>query len=59
WVDSPTPGGLHPDDLASMLRALLALPGAAGMELTIYDPRNDREGKGATLLVDILAKAFA
>ncbi|HEY0591332.1 MAG TPA: arginase family protein, partial [Thermoanaerobaculia bacterium] len=47
WVDSPTPGGLHPDDLASMLRALLALPGAAGMELTIYDPRNDREGKGA------------
>lgn len=59
WVDSPTPGGLHPDDLAAMLRALLATRRAVGMEVTIYDPRNDREGKGAKLLVDILAKAFA
>ncbi len=58
YVDSPEPGGLHPDALASMLRALLALPGALGMELTIYDPRHDTEGAGAKLLVDMLAKAF-
>ncbi len=42
-----------------MLRRLVALPGALGMELTIYDPRYDDEGKGAALLVDVLAKAFA
>lgn len=59
WVDSPVPGGIYPDELTSMLRALVALPGAQGMELTIYDPRHDTEGKGAALLVDVLAKAFA
>jgi hypothetical protein len=29
------------------------------MELTIYDPRDDHDGRGAKLLVDILANAFA
>lgn len=59
YVDSPTPGGLSPDALVAMLRPLLARPGALGMEITIYDPGKDPEGKGAELLVDVLARAFA
>lgn len=58
YVDSPEPDGLQPDQLAAMLRPLLQRPGALAMELTIYDPREDHDGKGARLLVDLLAKAF-
>jgi hypothetical protein len=29
------------------------------MEMTIYDPRDDGEGRGAALLADILERAFA
>ena len=58
WVDSPEPGGLQPDELTAILSALLAKPGALGMELTIYDPRDDHDGRGAQLLTDILANAF-
>ncbi|MGH9459494.1 MAG: arginase family protein [Thermoanaerobaculia bacterium] len=58
WVDSPEAGGLRPEELTSMLAGLLAKPGALGLELTIYDPRDDADGRGARLLVDILANAF-
>jgi hypothetical protein len=37
-VDSPDPGGLDLDTLVSLLRRLLASPGAAGLELTVFDP---------------------
>ncbi|HVR42987.1 MAG TPA: arginase family protein [Thermoanaerobaculia bacterium] len=58
WVDSPEPGGLRPGELASFLGDLLRRPEAAGMELTIYDPRGDAEGTGAALLVQLLGQAF-
>lgn len=58
FVDSPEPGGLSPDELTSLLAPLVRHPRAAGMELTIYDPRDDHDGRGAKLLVDILAKTF-
>jgi len=58
FVDSPEPGGLDPDTLVSLLAPLVRHPRAVGMELTIYDPRHDHDGRGAALLADILTRAF-
>ena len=58
FVDSPEPGGLTPDELTELLAPLVANPDAIGMELTIYDPRDDRDGRGAKLLVEILERAL-
>lgn len=57
-VDSPTPGGLDAGQLTELLGGLLALPGAAGLEITILDPDLDEDGSQAALLVDILARSL-
>jgi arginase len=59
FVDSPVDGGLDPDALVSLLAPLVRHPRSVGMELTIYDPREDRDGRGARLLADILEKSFS
>ena len=59
FVDAPEPGGLDPDTLVSLLAPLVRHPRAVGMELTIYDPRNDHDGRGAALLADIVERVFA
>ena len=56
-VDSPDPGGLSADELASLL-SLLA-PSAAGADVTIFDPDLDPEGTDAHFLTDLLAASFA
>lgn len=58
FVDSPTPGGLRPEALTSLLAQLVRHPSAVGMEMTIYDPRNDRDNRGAALLAAILEESF-
>ena len=58
FVDSPEPGGMSADELVSVLRPLVRSQRAIGMELAIYDPRDDRDGRGAALLVDVLERAF-
>lgn len=58
YVDSPEPGGLTPEELTSLLARLAAHPRAVGMELTIYDPRDDHDAHGAELLVRILEDAL-
>ena len=58
FVDSPTPGGLSPQELLDILRPLAQRPRAIGLELTIYDPREDHDGRGAAMLADILEKAL-
>jgi arginase len=58
FVDTPEPGGLTPDALIAMLAPLVRHPRARGMELTIYDPRDDHDGRGAELLVGILESSF-
>ncbi|MEW9547412.1 arginase family protein [Nonomuraea sp. NPDC050783] len=58
-VDSPTPGGLDAAQLTTLLRGLLALPGAAGLEVTILDPDLDEDGRQAALLAGILVDALA
>ncbi|MET8850350.1 arginase family protein [Amycolatopsis sp. NPDC004625] len=57
-VDSPDPGGLDPDTLVSVLRDLLSRPGAAGFELTVFDPDLDPDGRQAALVADILERAL-
>ncbi|HEY1017026.1 MAG TPA: arginase family protein, partial [Herpetosiphonaceae bacterium] len=57
-VDCPEPGGLSFDELAALLRPLLASPRCAGLELTIYDPDLDPSGAGAAAIVACLARAF-
>ena len=58
FVDSPTPGGVSPGELVEFLRPLAHHPNARGMEVTIYDPRHDHDGRGAGLLVDLLVSVF-
>ncbi|MEU8247378.1 arginase family protein [Nonomuraea sp. NPDC048916] len=58
-VDSPTPDGLDAAGLVSLLRGLLDLPGAAGLQITIFDPDLDEDGSQAAVLVDILAETLA
>jgi arginase len=57
-VDSPDPGGLDPDTLVSLLRGLLASPGVAGFELTVFDPDLDPDGHQAALVADILERSL-
>ncbi|MEV7043029.1 arginase family protein [Amycolatopsis sp. NPDC051061] len=57
-VDSPDPGGLDPDTLVSLLRRLLALPGVAGFELTMFDPDLDPDGRQAELVAGILERSL-
>lgn len=51
-VDSPSPGGLDPDQLTALLRSLW--PGAVGMQVCVFDPDLDPTGDLARLLVDVL-----
>ncbi|RVX47725.1 arginase [Nonomuraea polychroma] len=57
-VDSPTPGGLDAAQLTDLLSGLVALPGAAGLEVTILDPDLDEDGSQAALLADLLVSAL-
>ncbi|GAB3166084.1 arginase family protein [Amycolatopsis stemonae] len=57
-VDSPDPGGLDPDTLVSVLRRLVALPGAAGFELTVFDPDLDPDGSQAALVADVIERSL-
>lgn len=58
-VDSPQPSGLGRDQLVEILRILLASRLAAGMEVTIFDPDLDPDGKMARALADDLVAALA
>lgn len=58
FVDSPEPHGLSAEALADILKPLVTHPRAVGMELTIYDPRHDHDGRGAELLVELLERSF-
>lgn len=59
-VDSPEPGGLHPDEFVALLQPLLAHPSVRGIDLCIYDPALDTpDAPGATLLAELLARSFA
>ncbi|MEZ5925424.1 MAG: arginase family protein [Hyphomicrobiaceae bacterium] len=57
-VDSPAPDGLSKDELVGILRTLLGTGKVTGIDVTIYDPDLDADGRCAGLLTDILVEAF-
>ncbi len=56
-VDSPAPGGLTAAELIELL-SLLA-PRATGIQITVFDPDLDPDGRYAADLVEILVTALA
>lgn len=58
-VDSPENGGLTPQELSTLLKAAVHSDRCVGMEITIYDPSLDPAGKGADLIVNMLAEVFS
>jgi arginase len=55
-VDSPQPDGLSFEELTALLRRLL--PGAVGMQVTVFDPDLDPDGSQARGLTESLSMAF-
>jgi arginase len=58
-VDSPEPGGLTYGELAGLLRALTAAELATGMQLTIFDPDLDPDGRLAGELAGTVVAGLA
>lgn len=57
-VDTPTAGGLTPSELADLLTPLVEHPRAAGIDIGIFDPDLDPDGRYATTLSSILNKTL-
>jgi arginase len=58
-VDSPQPDGLTHEELVETLRPLVAASGAMGIEVTIFDPELDADGRLAKHLAETIAAAFS
>jgi arginase len=58
-IDGVRPYVRGADALVSLSRGLLALPGAAGFELTVFDPDLDQDGRQAALVADVLERTFS
>ncbi|MGG8408474.1 arginase family protein [Streptomyces sp. 12297] len=58
-VDAPDPGGLMPDELAVLLRTLIASPRCVGLNATIYDPDLDPSGEAGRLFAGAIVAGFA
>ncbi|NUR96117.1 MAG: arginase family protein [Kribbellaceae bacterium] len=58
-VDSPEVGGIGYADLRTLLRPLLADPRCVGMDVGIFDPDLDPDGRYAAELTDTLVAALA
>ncbi|WP_411104436.1 arginase family protein [Streptomyces sp. cmx-4-9] len=58
-VDSPDAGGLVPDELGELLAVLVRSPRCVGLNVTVYDPDLDPDGRAGALLADLVAGAFA
>jgi len=54
-VDYRQPGGLSPDELATILAAAMATGRVAGIEVTIYNPALDPDGTAGAALTGVLA----
>ena len=57
-VDCPEPGGLLPEELATLLARLLRSPRFVGMDVTILDPDLDPDNEAQRVLINILTQAF-
>jgi arginase len=57
-VDYRIPDGLKAEELSSMLKAALASGKAVGIEITIYNPLLDENGKAGRVFTSILADSL-
>lgn len=57
-VDYRQPGGLFPDELATLLAAAMASGRVAGVEVTIYNPALDPAGSAGAALTSVLARGL-
>jgi arginase len=57
-VDYRQPGGLSPDELATILAAAMATGRVAGVEVTIYNPTLDPDGSAGAVLNDALTRGL-
>ena len=57
-VDYRLPGGLTWVESEHVLSLALAHPGAVGMEITIFNPKLDTDGKVLSAFLDMLTSAF-
>ena len=57
-VDYRLPGGLAWEELTTVMRIALESRRAAGLEVTIYNPKLDADGAGARGLTDAICNAF-
>ena len=55
-TDYLMPDGLSRDELAELMRPLLASPGLAGVSLACYNPDKDPDGAGARYLVGLFGE---
>ena len=53
-VDSPSPGGLDPDQLTLLLSDLVRHRAAVGIDICIFDPDLDPDGRHAETLADVV-----
>lgn len=58
-VDSPEPSGLSVDELVGLIRPFVSDPRAVGLQLTIYDPNLDSDGRCAETLASALEQTLA
>jgi arginase len=57
-VDSPDPGGLQHEQLRSLLQPILRSPKCVGLDVGIFDPDLDPDGRYAAELTDTLVAAL-
>jgi arginase len=57
-VDSPDPGGISHDELTALLNPLVAAPRCVGVQMTVFDPDLDPDGRLARQLTDTLVTAL-
>jgi arginase len=58
-VDFRVPGGLTSEEVTTTLEMALASGKAVGMEVTIYNPELDSDGRAGRVLADILSDVLA
>jgi arginase len=58
-VDFRLPGGLSPEQLETVLAMALDSGHAVGLEVTIYNPALDTDGRAGKLLTDLLVNALS
>lgn len=56
-VDSPSPGGISHDGLVALLKPLVGSPRCVGINVTVFDPDLDPDGRLARELADTLVAA--